>query len=137
MRSLNNLVAAGKVLYLGISDTPAWVVAKANEYARNHGLTPFSVYQGKWNVSFRDMEREIIPLCVADGMAIAPWGALGGGKYKSKEQWENEGKLGRQSGGPTEVERKVTEKLEEVAKRKNSSITGIVGSHPIVVTYSC
>ena len=45
MQSLHHLVAAGKVLYLGISDTPAWVVSKANEYARQKGLTPFSVYQ--------------------------------------------------------------------------------------------
>jgi len=43
MQSLNHLVASGKVLYLGISDTPAWVVSKANEYARNHGLRQFSV----------------------------------------------------------------------------------------------
>ncbi len=41
MQSLNNLVIAGKVLYLGVSDTPAWVVSKANEYARNHGLRQF------------------------------------------------------------------------------------------------
>ncbi|OQU94892.1 hypothetical protein CLAIMM_01178 [Cladophialophora immunda] len=47
MQSLNQLVQSGKVLYLGISDTPAWVVAKANAYARHHGLRPFSVYQGR------------------------------------------------------------------------------------------
>lgn len=62
MHGLNALITAGKVLYLGVSDTPAWVVVKANEYARSHGLRPFSVYQGKWNASYRDMEREIIPM---------------------------------------------------------------------------
>jgi len=46
MHGLNDLVVAGKVMYLGISDTPAWVVSMANEYARAHGLRPFSVYQG-------------------------------------------------------------------------------------------
>ncbi|GLA83612.1 hypothetical protein AtubIFM56815_007817 [Aspergillus tubingensis] len=46
MQSLNHLVAQGKVLYLGISDAPAWVVSKANMYARVHGLRGFSVYQG-------------------------------------------------------------------------------------------
>jgi aryl-alcohol dehydrogenase-like predicted oxidoreductase len=49
MQSLNNVVASGKVLYLGISNTPAWVVSKANQYARDHGFRQFSVYQGKWS----------------------------------------------------------------------------------------
>ena len=43
MRSLDDLVKSGKVLYLGVSDTPAWIVSQANEYARQHGLTQFSV----------------------------------------------------------------------------------------------
>ena len=63
MRALNDVVAQGKVLYLGISDTPAWIVAKANEYARGHNLTPFVLYQGRYNAAIRDMEREIIPMC--------------------------------------------------------------------------
>lgn len=46
MQSLNDVVTAGKVLYLGVSDTPAWIVSKANQYARDHGLRQFSVYQG-------------------------------------------------------------------------------------------
>jgi aryl-alcohol dehydrogenase-like predicted oxidoreductase len=44
MRGLHALVMAGKVLYFSVSDTPAWVVVKANDYARQHGLTPFSLY---------------------------------------------------------------------------------------------
>ncbi|KAF7188323.1 Norsolorinic acid reductase A [Pseudocercospora fuligena] len=79
MMHLHALVKARQVLYLGVSDTPAWIVVKANAYARQHGLTPFSVYQGKWNVAFRDMEAEIIPMCQDQGMAIVPWAALGGG----------------------------------------------------------
>jgi aryl-alcohol dehydrogenase-like predicted oxidoreductase len=49
MNSLHNMVANGKVIYLGISDTPAWLVVKCNDYARFHGLTQFSVYQGHWS----------------------------------------------------------------------------------------
>lgn len=82
MQSLNHLVAQGKVLYLGVSDTPAWTVVKANAYARYHGLRPFSVYQGRWSAAERDFEREIIPMCRDEGMGIAPWGALGGGYFK-------------------------------------------------------
>ena len=51
------LVQQGKVLYLGISDTPAWIVSAANEYAMRSGKTPFSIYQGRWNIMVRDMER--------------------------------------------------------------------------------
>ena len=83
MHALNDVVQQGKVLYLGISDTPAWIVAKANEYARGHNLRPFVLYQGQWAVSKRDMEKEIIPMCKAEGMGIAPWGAIGGGAYKT------------------------------------------------------
>ena len=46
----------------GVSDTPAWVVAQANQYARDHGKTPFVIYQGAWNVMTRAFEQEIIPM---------------------------------------------------------------------------
>lgn len=46
---------------------PAWVVAKANQYARDHGMTPFSIYQGQWNVMKRSFEREIIPMAREEG----------------------------------------------------------------------
>lgn len=62
MDSLHVLVEQGKVLYLGVSDTPAWVVSAANEYAIAVGKTPFSIYQGRWNVMLRDFERDIIPM---------------------------------------------------------------------------
>lgn len=88
MDSLQILVEQGKVLYLGISDTPAWIVTAANLYARAHGKTPFSIYQGRWNVMLRDFEREIIPMARHFGMALAPWDAMGGGKFKRKEEIE-------------------------------------------------
>lgn len=50
MDSLHVLVQQGKVLYLGVSNTPAWIVSAANTYAEDHGKTPFTVYQGQWNV---------------------------------------------------------------------------------------
>ncbi|PSN66877.1 Aldo/keto reductase [Corynespora cassiicola Philippines] len=86
MLHLHALVMAKQVLYLGISDTPAWVVVKANEFARRNGLTPFSVYQGRWNAAFRDMESEIIPMCEDQGMAIVSWASLGGGMLTTAEQ---------------------------------------------------
>ncbi|CAK7233037.1 hypothetical protein SCUCBS95973_008458 [Sporothrix curviconia] len=126
MQSLNQLVQSGKVLYLGISDTPAWVVTKANEYARNHGLRPFSVYQGRWSAAQRDFEREIIPMARDEGMALAPWGALGGGNFKTEEQRriQQEQKEGRQA--PATPEHiAVSRVLEKVAGRHNTIITSV------------
>ncbi|KAI0403731.1 norsolorinic acid reductase [Xylaria palmicola] len=126
MQSLNQLVLAGKVLYLGVSDTPAWVVAKANEYARNHGLRQFSVYQGRWSAAARDFEREIIPMAKHEGMALAPWGALGSGHFKTEEQRrKGEGR----SAQPTEAEVAVTRALEAVAKRKDTLITSVAQAY--------
>jgi aryl-alcohol dehydrogenase-like predicted oxidoreductase len=67
MNGLHNLVVQRKVLYLGVSDTPAWVVAQANQYARDHGKTPFVIYQGGWSILDRAFEREIIPMARANG----------------------------------------------------------------------
>ena len=64
---LHTLIMQGKVLYLGISDSPAWVVAQANTYARLTGKTPFTIYQGKWNIMARDFERDVLPLVVMQG----------------------------------------------------------------------
>lgn len=122
MQSLNQLVQAGKVLYLGASDSPAWVVSKANQYARDHGLRPFSVYQGRWSAAHRDFERDIIPMARDEGMALAPWGALGGGSFKTEEQ--RKAQEGRQV-KPTEAQIKISNALEAVAKRKNTIITSV------------
>jgi aryl-alcohol dehydrogenase-like predicted oxidoreductase len=63
MRGLHRHVLSGEILYPAVSDTPAWVVATANAYARQHGYSPFVLYQGLWNVSVRDVEREILREC--------------------------------------------------------------------------
>ncbi|KAI6376179.1 hypothetical protein MCOR25_002814 [Pyricularia grisea] len=123
MQSLNQLVTAGKVLYLGISDTPAWVVSKANEYARNHGLRQFSVYQGKWSAAARDFERDIIPMVKDEGMALAPWGALGAGNFKTEEQRQST--EGRRFRPATEADIKISQVLETIAKRKGTIITSV------------
>ncbi|CAI4879795.1 BPG_G0016920.mRNA.1.CDS.1 [Saccharomyces cerevisiae] len=94
MDSLHILVQQGKVLYLGVSDTPAWVVSAANYYAQSHGKTPFSIYQGKWNVLNRDFERDIIPMARHFGMALAPWDVMGGGRFQSRKAMEERKKNG-------------------------------------------
>jgi diketogulonate reductase-like aldo/keto reductase len=132
MDSLHILVEQGKVLYLGISDTPAWIVSAANTYAIAHGKTPFAVYQGRWNVLQRDFERDIIPMARHFGMALAPWDVLGGGKFQSKKAIEarkkaNEGLRSIMgSGEQTEEEEKMSAALEKVAQEHGvESVTTI------------
>ncbi|KAI9281735.1 putative aryl-alcohol dehydrogenase Aad14 [Umbelopsis sp. AD052] len=131
MDSLHILVQQGKVLYLGISNTPAWVVTAANLYARAQGKTPFSIYQGRWNIMSRDFEREIIPMARHFGMALAPWDVLGGGKLQTKAAIEERKKNGEGlrsffGAEQTEAEIKMSEALEKVAAEHNiKSITAI------------
>jgi aryl-alcohol dehydrogenase-like predicted oxidoreductase len=115
-------------------------VPKANQYAKDYGKTPFSIYQGKWSVLERSFERDIIPMARAEGLALAPWDVLGGGKIRSdaEEQRRREtGEKGRTIFGPnwerTEEERKVCLVLEEVAKEVGvESITsGALAPHNV------
>ncbi|KAI0633425.1 aryl-alcohol dehydrogenase [Trametes polyzona] len=128
MNALHALVVTGKVLYLGISDTPAWVVTDANRYARMSNQTPFSIYQGSWNVLERDFEREIIPMARAQGMALAPFNVLAGGKIRTDEEEQRRretGEKGRVLFGPdwerNETQRKVAKVLEQVASEVGAS----------------
>jgi len=131
-QSLNQVVLEGKALYLAVSDTPAWVVSKFNQYARDHGMRQFSLYQGRWSAAERDFERDIIPMCLDEGMGIAPWGALGGGAFKTQEHrqaMEKEGDKGR-SMGPPSPERAaaiaaVVPVLDKIAKEIGYSITSV------------
>ena len=126
MRALHKYVMANQVLYLGASDVPAWVVVKANEFARRHGLTPFSVYQGRWNAAYRDMEAEIVPMCEDQGMAIVPWAALGGGRLMAKEQREKrkEGGRGKVYDESSEDEA-VCDAVEDIATAKNCTFQAV------------
>jgi len=132
MDSLHALVQQGKVLYLGVSDTPAWVVAAADVYARSEGKTPFSVYQGNWSVLMGDLERDVVPMARQFGMEVAPYGVVGSGKLQSGKQIE-ERKRGGEGlrvvlTGPeqTEDELKMSEALERVGKEVGvESVTAV------------
>jgi len=80
MRGLNDVVASGKVHYIAVSDWPAWLVVKANGIAERHGWPQFIVYQGRYSLLDRAMEREVIPMVLHEKMAICPWGVNAQGK---------------------------------------------------------
>lgn len=96
--------------------------------ARRNGLTPFSMYQGRWNAAFRDMEAEIIPMCEDQGMAIVPWAALGGGQLLSAEQrkQKEQDPGARKRNVLTENDKKVSEAIESIATDKHTTVQAIV-----------
>ncbi len=84
MRSLDDMVRQGKVLHVAISDAPAWQVARCNTIAQMRGWSPFTAFQAEYSLITRDVERDILPLCVEDNMPLIAWGPLGGGALTGK-----------------------------------------------------
>ena len=89
MRALDDLVRAGKILYVGVSDAPAWVVSRANTMAELRDWSAFVALQVEYNLVERTPERELIPMARELGMTVTPWSPLAGrmlaGKYKRPE----------------------------------------------------
>lgn len=84
MRALDDAVRAGKVLYVGVSDAPAWIVSRANTLAEWRGWTPFAGLQVPYSLLNRDIERELLPMAEAYGMTVAAWSPLAGGVLSGK-----------------------------------------------------
>jgi aryl-alcohol dehydrogenase-like predicted oxidoreductase len=94
VRALDDQVRLGKVLYVGISDSPAWVAAQAATLAALRGWSPFAGLQIPYNVANRDAERELLPMAAAFGMTVTAWGVLGQsvltGKPARERRWPDE-----------------------------------------------
>ena len=84
MRGLDDLIRAGKVLYAGISDSPAWVTARANALAEAHGWSPLVAVQAPYSLRDRGLEREVFPMARALDLAVMPWGLLEAGELTGK-----------------------------------------------------
>lgn len=84
MRGLDDLIRSGKVLYIGVSDTPAWIVSRANTMADLRGWTAYAGLQIEYSLLQRTPERDLLPMAAAMGLAVTPWGALGGGVLTGK-----------------------------------------------------
>ena len=80
MDGLNRVVKAGKARYIGISNCFAWQIAKANALAEKEGLAKFVSVQGHYNLIFREEEREMVPYCEEENIALTPYSALASGR---------------------------------------------------------
>jgi aryl-alcohol dehydrogenase-like predicted oxidoreductase len=88
VRALDDQVRLGKVLYVGISDSPAWLVAQANTLADLRGWSPFIAVQLPYNVADRAAEREVFPMAAALSLSVTPWGIVGAGVLTGKPDEE-------------------------------------------------
>ena len=79
LEALDHVVRQGKVLYLGCSSTWAWQFVKMREFQKANGLAKFSVMQNFYNLAYREEEREMIPYCRSEGVALVPWSPLARG----------------------------------------------------------
>ena len=79
MEALHDVVRAGKARYIGASSMFAWQFAKAQAVADRHGLTRFVSMQNHYNLVYREEEREMLPLCVDQGVGVIPWSPLARG----------------------------------------------------------
>ena len=86
MRGLDDLVRQGKVLYVGISDAPAWWIAQANTLAQLRGWSPFIAMQIEYSLIERTVERELIPVARALNIGVTAWSPLAGGLLTGKYQ---------------------------------------------------
>jgi len=84
MRAFDDMVRAGKILYIGISDAPAWWIARANTLAEWRDWTPFAGLQIEYNLVERTPERELLPMAEALGLTVTPWSPLASGLLTGK-----------------------------------------------------
>jgi aryl-alcohol dehydrogenase-like predicted oxidoreductase len=127
MAALDDLVRAGKVRYVGVSDTPAWKIAEANVMARFRGWSPFIGLQIEYSLLERSVEQELVPMAREHGLGITPWSPLKSGllsgKYTRKNA--NEGKVDRAAFMAhllNETTYALIDELERIAKARDTSV---------------
>ena len=126
LAALEDLVRAGKVRYIGVSDTPAWKIAEANVTARFRGWSAFIGLQIEYSLLQRSVEQELVPLALEFGLGITPWSPLKGGALSGKYTRHNAGQIKADRGHIadlylTEKTYAIVDELEIIAKAHQST----------------
>ncbi|MGW0599484.1 aldo/keto reductase [Streptomyces sp. NPDC002776] len=116
MRSLDDLVRTGKILYVGVSDWPAWEIAQANTLAELRGWTAFAGSQLRYNLLERTPERELLPQARAFDLAVLAWAPLAAGKLTGKYRRGETGRLGTADGTPDPREEEIVTTVLDIAE---------------------
>lgn len=115
LRGLDDLVRQGKVLYIAISDTPAWVVSRLNAIAELRGWSRFIGLQVEYSLIQRTPERDLIPMAEATGLGVTAWGALAGGALTGKYLKNEPGRLKPESARLNERSTKIAQTVVDIA----------------------
>jgi len=128
MRGLDDMVRAGKILYIGISDTPAWIVSRANTIAEFKGWTQFVGLQIEYSLLQRTPERDLIPMANELELAVTPWAPLAGGaltgKYLDKKESEPT-RLSKDSARLNERNTAIVKEVKRIAEEMGVSATQV------------
>ena len=123
LEALHDVVKAGKVRYIGASSMYAWQFAKALYLADAHGWTRFSTMQNYLNLLYREEEREMLPLCQAEGIGVIPWSPMARGRL-TRDWDEGSARLDTDQFGKSlyakteDADRKIVAKVGEIAKTR-------------------
>jgi aryl-alcohol dehydrogenase-like predicted oxidoreductase len=127
LEALHEVVRAGKARYIGASSMFAWQFAKAQYLAERHGWTRFASMQNHYNLLYREEEREMIPLCVDQGVAVLPYSPLARGVLTGNRNRQGERRTARAGADPLSDERynspgdfDVVDRLAEVAAARGA-----------------
>lgn len=116
MRGLDDLVRSGKVHYVGISDTPAWVISRSNMLAELRGWSQFVALQVEYSLLQRGAERDLLPMARTLDMAVTPWGVIGGGALTGKYLRGETGRVPENSLRRSERSSDIAQEVVEVAQ---------------------
>jgi aryl-alcohol dehydrogenase-like predicted oxidoreductase len=120
LEALHDIVKAGKARYIGASSMHAWQFARALGIAERHGWTSFVSMQNLVNLLYREEEREMLPLCAAEGIGVIPWSPQARGKLTRDWNYtsirtETDEAFGRLFGKTEDADRKVVDRVAQVA----------------------
>ncbi|REA63121.1 aldo/keto reductase [Dyadobacter luteus] len=121
MRGLDDLVSRGLVHYIGISDTPAWVVSQANTIADFRGWNAFAAIQFEYSLLQRTPERDLIPMAKALDLAVTPWGTIGGGALTGKYLRDETGRVPKDSTRRNKNSSKVAQTVVDIANELDAT----------------
>lgn len=130
MAALDDLVRAGKVRYIGVSDTPAWKIAEANLLARFRGWSAFIGLQVEYSLLERTIEQELVPMASEFGLSITPWSPLKGGVLSGKYTRANSGRHDADRGAMVdaflnEKTYAVIDELEVIARAHETNVASV------------
>jgi aryl-alcohol dehydrogenase-like predicted oxidoreductase len=134
LRAFDDLVTAGKVRYIGVSNFKAWQVMKSLGVSDANGWARFIAAQYQYSLVVRDIEPEYIELCLSEGVGITPWGPLGGGFLSGKYQRGNHPDKGRISTSPNDVEEAWWRRNTETNWRILDIVNGLAAKHNVTTS---